>query len=170
MCSETATVGDRMAIGSAAFTIIIVSPADGAHHSSLHVALLAPVLFPMRRIRIGRLSLALRRRKMNWLQTCNRLVPFFYKTYQQNNQTSINETDSDTQPLRVDKPNKHVHVDQIKRDSDVRLESYGIHLTKIAKREHHRGIGRTTKRVPRRPIQKYTGFALLSYIQRRTRS
>jgi hypothetical protein len=39
---------------------------------------------------------------------------FFNKTYQQNNQTSINETDSDTQTLRVDKPNKHVHVDDNK--------------------------------------------------------
>jgi hypothetical protein len=40
MVSETATFGDRMAIGSAAFTVIIVTPTDGAHHSSLHVALL----------------------------------------------------------------------------------------------------------------------------------
>jgi hypothetical protein len=125
MVSETATVGDRMAIGCAAFTIIILLPADGAHHSSLHATLLAPVLFPMRRIRIGRLSLALRRRKMKMaadvqplgtvlIDTERRNNSFFYKTYQQNNQTSTNETDSDTQPLRVDKPNKHVHVDQIK--------------------------------------------------------
>jgi hypothetical protein len=33
---------------------------------------------------------------------------------QQNKQTSIIETDSEIQALRVDKPNKHVHVDQIK--------------------------------------------------------
>jgi hypothetical protein len=64
MVSETATLGDRMAIGCAAFTIIIVTRTDGAHHSSLPVALLAPVLLPMRRIRIGRLPRALRRGKM----------------------------------------------------------------------------------------------------------
>jgi hypothetical protein len=39
---------------------------------------------------------------------------FFYKTYQQNNQTSTIKTDSEIQALRVDKPNKHVHVDEIR--------------------------------------------------------